>query len=182
MLGFLYFSSVPGIFLLYVLNLNRLETFKRLALPIGLSISFLVFVGLGMNAPLPAIGVARPLSTLTLVGGYSATLTALTLIAYAQNTSSFGADLSNSLSSRRRLWNELMPFGIMALTLPLLMFIAISIENGFHTSIPIYFVLVLASAYVLAVWRSSAQISTSTYVVAIWMFSLSFVLASPCAA
>jgi uncharacterized membrane protein len=77
LLAFLYFSTVPGFLLLNVLRLDRLNASKRFVLSVGISIAFLVFVGLGVNFLALILGITTRLSTLTLVGGYSAALFAL---------------------------------------------------------------------------------------------------------
>ena len=85
LLAFTYFSTVPGFLLLNVLKLNRLDASKRFVLAVGLSITFLIVVGLCVNFLGPAVGIAMPMSTLALVGGYSAALVALVLLVYGRN-------------------------------------------------------------------------------------------------
>jgi uncharacterized membrane protein len=135
LLAFTYFSIVPGFLLLNALKLNRLGAPKRFVLSVGLSITFLVAVGLCVNFLGPAAGIATPLSTLTLVGGYSATLLALMLLVYRRNAD-LGFDPASYLNRLQSVWNELVPFGIIALAFPLLTVIAVSLVNTLDTSVP----------------------------------------------
>ena len=55
--SFLFFTIVPGVLILNILRLNELEFIKKAVLSVGLSITFLMFVGLFLNSLYPFMGV-----------------------------------------------------------------------------------------------------------------------------
>lgn len=64
--GFIYLSFVPGVIILRILKIHRLSTIETLLYSVGLSIVFLMFTGVLMNALYPRIGISRPISTIPL--------------------------------------------------------------------------------------------------------------------
>jgi len=61
-LGFLYLTFVPGFVILRTLKIKRVGTVEMLLFSVGLSLAFVMFVGLLANEFLPYLGVHRPLS------------------------------------------------------------------------------------------------------------------------
>ena len=59
-LGFLYFTIIPGLLILHILKLNKIEFIKKFVLSVGLSVAFLIFAGLLVNSFYPLI--LKPLS------------------------------------------------------------------------------------------------------------------------
>ena len=88
-------------------------------------------------------------------------------------------DPDSCLCQLKSLWNELVPFGAIALAFPLFTVIAVSLVNTLNTSVPMLCVLAGVSFYVLLVWRFSSHLSTTTYVVAIGAIGLAMVIALP---
>lgn len=64
---FIYLTFVPGIIILRVLRLHKLESIESLLYSIGLSFSVLMFIGFLMNTCYPLIGISRPISLIPLV-------------------------------------------------------------------------------------------------------------------
>ena len=48
-LGFLFFTIIPGLLILYILKLNKLGLTAGIVLSVGLSIAFLMLAGLLLN-------------------------------------------------------------------------------------------------------------------------------------
>ncbi len=61
-----YLLFIPGILILGILRLDKLGIVETILYSIGLSCSFIMFVGLFVNTVYPVFGVARPLSTSSL--------------------------------------------------------------------------------------------------------------------
>ncbi|MCE5338330.1 MAG: DUF2206 domain-containing protein [Methanomicrobiaceae archaeon] len=67
-LGFAFFSFIPGIIVLRILRIHRVSTLETLLYAVGLSIAILMFTGLLMSVLYPLFGISRPLSPgLTLI-------------------------------------------------------------------------------------------------------------------
>lgn len=75
---FTYLSLIPGFVLLKILRLKELNVVDTTLFSVGLSISFLMFIGLLINELYPIIGVPQPLSTVPL----TITLSLLTLVLF----------------------------------------------------------------------------------------------------
>ncbi|MBI4302319.1 MAG: DUF2206 domain-containing protein [Chloroflexi bacterium] len=76
LIGFVYLTFVPGFLLLRILRIRSLSPVEALLYAVGLSLAFLMFIGLLINWLYPMIGVYRPLSLLSL----SATFTVAVLL------------------------------------------------------------------------------------------------------
>ncbi len=81
-LGFLYLTIVPGLLLIEVLGENKLDATETLVLSIGLSLVFLMVVGLVVNAGGPLFGILAPLSEVPLMVGLNTAILALCLFVY----------------------------------------------------------------------------------------------------
>ncbi|NWF86634.1 DUF2206 domain-containing protein [Candidatus Bathyarchaeota archaeon] len=66
-LGFLYLTFVPGFLIMRFLKLEKLNSTETTLFSMGLSIAFLMFMGLTINELLPIIGVSKPLFTEVLI-------------------------------------------------------------------------------------------------------------------
>ena len=63
-LGFLFLTILPGLLILQILKLNKIEFLEKFILMWGLSISFLMLFGLLINNLSLNLGYETPLSTL----------------------------------------------------------------------------------------------------------------------
>ena len=61
-LGFAFFSFIPGIIVLRIMRVHHLNTIETLLYAVGLSIAILMFTGLLMSVLYPLVGISRPLS------------------------------------------------------------------------------------------------------------------------
>lgn len=66
-IGFLYLVFVPGVVLFKMLKFRNLGLGESFVLSVGLSLAFLMFIGLLANELFPAIGVSEPLSLWPLI-------------------------------------------------------------------------------------------------------------------
>lgn len=83
--GFAYLSVIPGFVLLRFLRVREGSTIDNVLFSVGLSIAFLMFVGLLMNELYPLLGVLRPLSVLPLTITISVLTSGLLLVSHKQN-------------------------------------------------------------------------------------------------
>jgi uncharacterized membrane protein len=81
-LGFLYLTFVPGIVLLKILKLEKLNLAEAISLSTGLSIAFLMFFGLLINELLPLTGILKPLSPEILIISLNLPITLICLAWY----------------------------------------------------------------------------------------------------
>lgn len=74
--GFVFLTFVPGLLILRILRINNLDIVKTILYSAGLSIAFIMFIGLFINVVFPHIGISKPISILPV----TVTLTILTII------------------------------------------------------------------------------------------------------
>lgn len=70
-MGSIFLTFIPGYLIIHILGLDRLEIFKRFILSIGLSISFIMIVGLIINNLLLSIGYDTPLTTISILSSFN---------------------------------------------------------------------------------------------------------------
>ena len=61
-IGFLYLTLVPGMIILKLLKIHDFDLAETALLSVGLSVAFLMFIGLLINELYPLIGISKPLS------------------------------------------------------------------------------------------------------------------------
>ena len=84
-LGFLFLTLLPGLLILQILKLNKLNTIETILYSVGLSIAFAMFTGFFMNTLYPPLGIPTPLSTLPLMITISIILVILFITGYLKN-------------------------------------------------------------------------------------------------
>jgi uncharacterized membrane protein len=87
-LVFALLTFLPGFVLIQLLGVTKNPLEKTLFL-IGLSVSFLMFVPLGMNFAYQALGIARPISLVPLATTFSLILAVLSVFAYLRGAFDF---------------------------------------------------------------------------------------------
>ena len=75
-IGFVFLTILPGLLIIQTLKLDKLCTIETLLYSVGLSIAFVMFLGLFMNMLYPFIGIYKPISILPVI----VTITSIVLI------------------------------------------------------------------------------------------------------
>lgn len=84
-IGFLYFTFIPGFLLLKLLRIYELNWLENLLLSVGLSIAFLMLAGLLINELGPLLGILKPLSTMPLLIFLNSLILVFAFIAYSRD-------------------------------------------------------------------------------------------------
>ncbi len=174
-LGFLYFTIVPGLLIVYAIKLNEIGFVKKFLLSVGLSISFLIFFGLLINALLPWLGYSTPLSTPSLVISFTVAIAILCSIAYWRNRNDtqpafvlrVGQDIGN-----KSLWLLLFPILFPLMSVAGRYFADI---NGNNTLLMV--MLLLIPLYVLLLIWQRKKVPIATYPLALGMIAVALLLA-----
>jgi uncharacterized membrane protein len=82
---FIYLSFIPGVALLRLLNLNRTMIIEKILFTVGLSLAFLMFVGLIINELFFALHISMPLTSTPLLISLSFLTLVLSIVAYRQD-------------------------------------------------------------------------------------------------
>ena len=170
LLGFLFFSTIPGLLILRVLKLNRLRLTETIVLSVGLSISFLMFFGLLVDGALFALGYATPLSTTSLIISFSVILVILGIIGYRRNRD-FAFRLPNL-----RLDIKEKTFLLLPAFFPLLCIFGMHLMNTTDNNIMLMALLFLLPAYTILVAVMHRRVPERAYLPIIFLTSISLVL------
>lgn len=84
-LVFFLITFLPGFLILRILQLNHIASIEKLLLGVGISISFLMFVGLFMNFLFPQIGIQNPISLHSLIVMINISIIILSIIGYKKD-------------------------------------------------------------------------------------------------
>jgi uncharacterized membrane protein len=79
-LGFLYLTFVPGFLLLEILGAENLDAAETLCFSVGLSLAFLMILGLIINSSGPLFGISNLLSTTPIMIGITVSIFILVII------------------------------------------------------------------------------------------------------
>lgn len=113
LVGFLYLTFIPGFLLLSILKITNLNVLEIFLYSIGLSLSFLMFIGFLMNFFYPIIGISKPISVLSLLFTITAIILLLCIIFYNKNKNKklvIPIPIIRGKSFIIILWSALLPF------------------------------------------------------------------------
>ncbi|CAD7775867.1 hypothetical protein AIOGIFDO_01851 [Candidatus Methanoperedenaceae archaeon GB37] len=168
MLGFLCFTIIPGLLILHILKLNKIEFLKKFVLSIGLSVSFLMFAGLFVNSFYPLI--LKPLSLEPILISFNVILLILAFIAYKRNKNDF--DINYVFNFKLDLKGKLTSPLIFPILFPFMAVFGTYLMNTQGNNIILLTMLFLIPAYVVALVYLGDRIPDATYPVAVWMISI----------
>ena len=171
-LAFLCFTTIPGILILHILKLNKIEFLKKFVLSVGLSVAFLMFAGLLVNSFYPVI--LKPLSLAPILISFNIILIILAFIAYKRNKDDF--DMNDVLNFKLDLKGKLTSPLIFPILFPFMAVFGTYLMNTQGNNIILLTMLFLIPAYVVALVYLGDRIPDATYPVAVWMIGMSLLL------
>ena len=171
-LGFLYFTIIPGLLILHILKLNKIEFIKKFVLSVGLSVAFLIFTGLLVNSFYPLI--LKPLSLAPILLSFNIILIILAFIAYIRNKDDF--DTKDIFNFELNLKNKLTSPLLFSILFPFMAVFGNYLMNTQGNNIILLAMLFLIPFYVVIVVFLEDRIPKSTYPMAIIMIGISLLL------
>ncbi len=169
-IGFIYLAFIPGILILRILKLHKLDYIETLLYSVGLSIAFVMFLGFFMNMLYPLIGISKPISILPLVVTLTVAVTVLCIIAYlreSRETTTYSEHHSVFL------WSEIFsPPALFLVLLPFLTILGTQLVNFNQNSI-LLFILLLFIALIVALVAFNRFIPQGLYPLAIMVIAIS---------
>jgi len=161
--GFVYLTFVPGFILLRVLKLHNLNVIENLLFSIGLSIAFLMLIGLLMNALYPIMGISQPISTLPLMLTISAVVLIFCILAYVRD--------KNFSSPNMTSIKDILPPAVFALLLlPLLSVLGTYLMNFGDSNTLLLILLVIIS--VMPILAMFGRFPKKLYPMAVFVIAL----------
>ena len=92
--GFLYLTLVPGFVILKLLKLKNLCLAETVVFSVGLSIAFLMFIGLFINELCLVTGIWEPLSLGPLMSTINVTVLIMCFLGFLANKEDFNINIS----------------------------------------------------------------------------------------
>lgn len=138
---FIYLSFIPGFVLLKILRLKETSIVDTILFSVGLSVAFLMLVGLLINELCLTLGISQPLSTIPLTITLSLSTLVLFFVGYKK-------DLTENLGSIGRNFTELK--AILAQSIILVLPVLLGILGASYINQPISLLVIIAIAALFA--------------------------------
>ena len=169
-LGFLFLTLLPGLLIIHVLKLNKLEFLEKFILACGLSISFMMFFGLFLNNTSLSLGYKSPLSTISLLIAFNIVFIVLAIAGYKLNKDSAFSLPNIDLNIAEKAF-LIVPILFLALSI-----FGMHVMNLTANNILLIFLLFLIPAYVVFVCIFNHKFPKRLYPVVIFSISISLLL------
>ena len=168
-IGFAYLTFVPGFVIIRLLKLEEIDRLETFLFSVGLSVAFLMFVGLLVNEVGPVLGILQPLSLMPLMITSNGLILLMALLAYVRGTD-IGFWSSKSLA--------FSPFVLPFLCLPILSVIgAIWVNMYDKNSILMFMIIAISVLFGIAV-ISKKLVPPKLYPFAVLMTAISLLFQS----
>lgn len=166
--GLVYLTFVPGILILKILKIDKLGTIDFILYSVGISLSFIMFVGMFINIAYPYIGILNPISIIPLLLTFNLITFLLHFLCF-QERNNFSINTFNVPN---------YSFCNQVLFLFFILFLSIFgtyLFNYFQKNVLIIIMILLIALSV--VWIGSSNVvSKKLYPIAIFIFSTSLLL------
>ena len=164
-IGFLFLSFLPGLLILQILKLNKLNTIETILYCVGLSIAFMMFIGLLINTLYPLLGISKPLSVWPLMITINIALLILCVLSYKINK-----DFTNSLSVNIK--DLISPPALFLCLIPFLAIFGTYLMNYYHNN-TLILVLIGVTSLVALLIGFDKFIPKKLYPVAVFIIAIS---------
>ena len=169
-LGFLFLTLLPGLLLLQILKLNRIDSTEKFVLSVGLSISFLTFFGLFINNFSLNFNYLTPLTTIPLLIAFNLAFVVLWIVGYKINKAPIFSLPNLNLSALEKA------FLIVPTLFPVLSIFGTNLMNTTGNNAVLMILLFLIPAYVVFICFFNQKIPERIYPVVIFLIGVSLVL------
>jgi uncharacterized membrane protein len=146
--GFIFLTFILGILILRILKIHNIGIIESVLYSVGLSLAFVMAVGVVVNFALPHLGVSQPIALAPLIVTFTVFFLILCFLAYARDKNFRPANPPPEDSeevAKPSLGSTINPF-LLAILLPLLAILGASLVNSYHNNI-----LLLAFIFIVMV-------------------------------
>jgi uncharacterized membrane protein len=135
-IGFIFLTFIPGLLILRILKIHNIGIIESVLYSVGLSLAFVMAVGVVANFALPPLGVSQPIALAPLIVTFTVFFLILCFLAYARDkdfrpTNPLPED--NAKIAKPSFFTNLNPF-LLAILLPLLAILGASLVNSYHNN------------------------------------------------
>jgi len=162
--GFLYFAFVPGMILIRLLKLDALGVSETIVFSLGLSLAFLMMVGLLANTLGPIFGIFEPLSLIPLMVLLNIFIICGVLASFLRK----GSFRFFQEKSFRLPWPTVFLTGV-----PVLSIIGAYVANSSGSNLVLLLTLIIVAFLFTIIGALSGKVSSRLYPIAILIFAIS---------
>jgi uncharacterized membrane protein len=164
-IGFIFLTFIPGVLILRILRIHKINLIEGLAYSVGLSLASVMFIGALVNFVLPILHIAEPISLLPITIVLGAYIVILMIIAYIR-------DRDYVDTAETKLLDKVQMAPILFLVLLLLLTIlGITLIDDYQNNVLLLIVL-LAIAGVIALAAFGKFIQPVIYPLALFIIGL----------
>jgi len=135
-IGFIYFTFVPGFVVIKLLKLDELDGLETILFSAGLSVAFLMLAGLLINEFCPLFGITKPLSFQPLAIILNGFILIGSVVAYLRNGDT---KLQETKTFR------LHPLALFLMGLPVISIVGTVCSNAYNNNLILLFMIILIS-------------------------------------
>ena len=171
-LSFLFFTFIPGILILQILRLNKINLLQQIVLWVGVSVSFLMITGIILNTLYPFL--IKPLSLTPVLITLNIFILLLSATVYWRNGKNF--NIKDIFNYKFALEGKILSLIIFPFLFPLLAVLGTYFMNISQNNILILTMLLLIPVYLIVVVYMRDRVHSLTYPLAVWLIGLSLLL------
>jgi uncharacterized membrane protein len=164
-IGFLYFTFIPGFLIVKLLKINEIEWLEKLLFSVGFSIAFLMLAGLLINELGTLLGISKPLSIIPLLTVLNSFVLVCVLI-LCRRDESF------------KLWNiklyGISPLALLISVIPTLSIVGAMFVNIYQNNL-ILLLMLIAITFLFIIIVLSKEELPKTYPFAIFIIAIAIV-------
>jgi len=168
-IGFLYFTFIPGFILVKLLKLDELDWIETLLFSVGLSIAFLMLGGLLINEFFFLFGVSQPLSLMPLIITFNTLILMGVVLVYLRSED---VKLLNSGSLKISL------FALLFVCLPILSIVGAAWSNAYDNNLILLFMITAISLFFVIGVMSKKLLPPKFYPFAVIMIAIALLFHS----
>lgn len=148
LVGFVFLTFVPGMLILRILKIHKVGVIESLLYSAGLSLAFVMAIGVVANFALPPLGISHPLTLAPLLVTFTVFFLILCFLAYARDKnfrSPKPPPWDKKEIAKQGFFANLSPF-LLAILLPLLAVLGTSLVNSYQNN-----TLLLALIFIITI-------------------------------
>ena len=163
-LGFFYFTFLPGFIILKLLKLDELDRVETVLFSVGLSVAFLMLAGLLVNEFGLLFGVSQPLSLMPLMIILNSFILVCGFLAYLRSKSVnfWASDLFG-----------LHPFALLFIVLPILSVVGATWVNAYDNNLILLFMIIAISLFFVIGVMSKKLLPSKLYLLIVFAIAIS---------
>ncbi len=169
---FIFFTIIPGMLIINILRLNRIEFLKKFVLSVGLSISLLILTGFLLNSLYPFI--LKPLAVEPVLAALNIAVILLSIIDYHRSKESFS--MEDIFNFKLDLGSGLLAPLLFPFIFPVLAILGTYLMNHYQNNMILMVMLFLIPAYLVVIFYFKEKINPLTYPVSLWLIGIGLLL------